>query len=147
MSDFLSIQEIVPLIEEQVENGGCFYLVPKGKSMLPTIKEGIDTVVLERATSLKRGDILLYRRKNGQYVLHRLVKIKNGNLTMCGDAQLDFEFNITEDDIIAMVTEIIRNGKSTKISSTKFKLCFKYICAKRKLKAFLLKSYKKIRKK
>ena len=139
MSDFLRIKEIVPLVQEQVECGGRFYLIPKGKSMLPTIKEGIDTVVLEKATSLKKGDILLYKRKNGQYVLHRLLKIKDGNLTMCGDAQLNLESDITERDVVAKVTEIIKQDKSILASSLKFKLSFKLITAKRILK----KLYKK----
>jgi hypothetical protein len=94
------------LVEEQVKVGGYFYLIPKGVSMLPTIKGDADTVTLEAPDSLKSGDIVLYKRENGQVVLHRIVKIIGDELTLCGDAQMDFELGIKADDVVARVREI-----------------------------------------
>jgi hypothetical protein len=102
----LNINEILPLVEEQVKVGGYFYLIPKGVSMLPTIKGDADTVTLEAPDSLKSGDIVLYKRENGQVVLHRIVKIIGDELTLCGDAQMDFELGIKADDVVARVREI-----------------------------------------
>jgi hypothetical protein len=102
----LNINEILPLVEEQVKVGGYFYLIPKGVSMLPTIKGDVDTVTLEAPDSLKSGDIVLYKRENGQVVLHRIVKIIGDELTLCGDAQMDFELGIKADDVVARVREI-----------------------------------------
>ncbi|MBQ5800338.1 MAG: S24/S26 family peptidase [Clostridia bacterium] len=106
MSLPLNINEILPLVEEQVKVGGYFYLIPKGVSMLPTIKGDADTVTLEAPDSLKSGDIVLYKRENGQVVLHRIVKIIGDELTLCGDAQMDFELGIKADDVVARVREI-----------------------------------------
>ena len=106
MSLPLNINEILPLVEEQVKVGGYFYLITKGVSMLPTIKGDVDTVTLEAPDSLKSGDIVLYKRENGQVVLHRIVKISGGELTLCGDAQMDFELGIKADDVVARVREI-----------------------------------------
>ena len=106
MSLPLNINEILPLVEEQVKVGGYFYLIPKGVSMLPTIKGDVDTVTLEAPDSLKSGDIVLYKRENGQVVLHRIVKIIGDELTLCGDAQMDFELGIKADDVVARVREI-----------------------------------------
>ena len=122
MPEYLEMNEIAPLISEAVKNGGCFYLSPKGKSMLPTIREGKDQVVLEEFVSFKKGDILLYRRKNGQFVLHRLVGFKNGKPIMCGDAQFALEYGISEDDIIARVSSIVRNKKQINVGSLSFKV-------------------------
>jgi hypothetical protein len=102
----LNINEILPLVEEQVKVGGYFYLIPKGVSMLPTIKGDVDTVTLEAPDSLKSGDIVLYKRENGQVVLHRIVKISGDELTLCGDAQMDFELGIKAGDVVARVREI-----------------------------------------
>ena len=122
MTECLELNEVAPLISEAVKNGGCFYLSPRGKSMLPTIREGKDTVVLEEFVSFKKGDILLYRRKNGQFVLHRLVGFKDGKPIMCGDAQFAPEYGISKDDIIARVSNIIRNKKQINVGSLSFKV-------------------------
>ena len=139
MSECFELSEISPLISEAVKNGGCFYLSPKGKSMHPTIREGKDKVILEEFISFKKGDILLYRRKNGQFVLHRLVGFKNGDPVMCGDAQHVLEYGISKEDIIARASVIIRKNKHINAGSISFKLFFAYISARRNALIFLHK--------
>ena len=61
----------------------------------------------------RRGDMLLYQRSSGQYVLHRVWKAeKDGTFTMVGDAQTELEHGIREEQIIAIVTSVVRKGKS-----------------------------------
>ena len=49
-------------------------LVITGNSMYPFLRHGRDTVYLQKVQRpLKKGDMVLYRRKNGQYILHRIV--------------------------------------------------------------------------
>ena len=141
MSESLELSEISPLISEAVKNGGCFYLSPKGKSMLPTIREGKDKVVLEEFISFKKGDILLYRRKNGQFVLHRLIGFEDGKPVMCGDAQHVLEYGISEEDIIARVSVIIRKNKQINAGSALFKLLSFCISARRNTFIFLRKLF------
>ena len=117
MSLPLNINEILPLVEEQVKSGGYFYLIPKGVSMLPTIKGDVDTVTLECPDSLKCGDIVLYKRESGQVVLHRIVKISGDELTLCGDAHTDFEVGIKADDVVARVKEIKKGERIIKRGS------------------------------
>jgi SOS-response transcriptional repressor LexA len=117
----LNIKDIVPLVEEQINSGGYFYLVPKGVSMLPTIKGDVDTVTLEKADELKKGDIVLYGRENGQIVLHRIVSIKGDSLILSGDAQIELEHGIKKSDVIARVCEIKKGERIIKRSSFEFK--------------------------
>ncbi|MBR5020759.1 MAG: S24/S26 family peptidase, partial [Oscillospiraceae bacterium] len=79
----------------------------------PFLISGRDTVHLSRLERpARRGDILLYRRDNGDYVLHRVRRVeKDGTLTIIGDAQTELEHGIREDQIIAVVTSVIRKGK------------------------------------
>ena len=88
-------------------------LVVSGRSMTPFLIDGRDTVYLSRLERpARRGDILLYQRASGQYVLHRVWKVeKDGTFTMVGDAQTELEPGIREDQIIAIVTLVLRKGK------------------------------------
>ena len=76
-TETMELSLLLPLIEEVLAQGGEFELHPRGKSMLPAIREGRDTVMLSRATPpYTRGDLLLYRRTNGTFVLHRVVRVE-----------------------------------------------------------------------
>ena len=61
----------------------------KGSSMVPFFREG-DTVYLDSVPpKLHVGDIVLYTRASGDYILHRIVSVSsNGRFTILGDAQL-----------------------------------------------------------
>lgn len=112
MSEF-SMEKLAPLITEVVGEGGEFRLYPKGTSMRPLLRQGIDSVALASLNrSPKRGDILLYRRENGQYVLHRLMRrAKNGDLCFSGDNHMALEHGIAETQVLAVVTAIFRGEK------------------------------------
>ena len=87
-------------------------LIISGYSMTPFLMHGRDTVYLSRLERQpKRGDMLLYRRDTGAYVLHRVVRVEAGICTMVGDAQTMLEPGIRPDQIIAIVTAVDRKGK------------------------------------
>lgn len=87
-------------------------LIVSGSSMSPFLIHGRDTVYLSRLTRpARRGDILLYQRRNGAYILHRVWKVENDSCTMVGDAQVDLEPGIRDDQIIAIVTAADRKGR------------------------------------
>ena len=100
------MEEIYPFIEESIKDGGQFVLFPRGTSMNPTIYEGKDCVVLTEIKEAKQFDIVLYKRKSGQFVLHRIMKIKDGKYIMCGDNQYIFENDIEENQLLAVVSEV-----------------------------------------
>ena len=79
------INSLIPLIEKAMEENGTVRLYPHGKSMLPMIREGIDSVVLQRPDEIEENDIVLFIDKNGDYTLHRVTKIKNGVYHIYGD--------------------------------------------------------------
>ena len=107
----LSMSELTPLISEIVDNGGSADITVTGNSMLPMLKDRVSRVRLAKADELKKGDIPLYRRDNGTFVLHRIVGIDSDSYTMCGDNQWHVEKNIRRDQIVAVVTDYCRNGK------------------------------------
>lgn len=112
MSEF-SMEQLAPLIAEVIDDGGEFRLYPRGTSMRPLIRQGIDSVALVLPkTEPKRGDILLYQRSDGQYVLHRLMRYeKDGTLCFSGDNHKDLEYGISNEQIIATVAAVFRREK------------------------------------
>ena len=120
----IPLSELLPLIEEVLKRNGEFELHPRGQSMLPTIKEGRDTVLLSRATPpYQRGDLLLYRRKNGIFVLHRVVKAeKDGTLSFRGDNQYFIERDIAPSQVIAAVKRYYRAGKEIRTDAMSTKI-------------------------
>lgn len=87
-------------------------LVISGSSMTPFLASGRDTVYLSAISEpLKRGDMVLYRRDNGRYVLHRILRVNGDSYTMVGDAQSVPEPGIRREQILAIVTAVRRKEK------------------------------------
>jgi len=99
-------------LTEILKSGGSVPLIVTGTSMTPYLRNGRDTVILQKTDHLKTGKILFFRRNNGDFVLHRVRKLlPNGRLLMNGDAQNWCEI-ITKDQILAEAIRIRRkNGK------------------------------------
>ena len=95
-----------------LESGKTVQLKPQGFSMYPILYPGRDEAVIEKAdiSSLKRGDVILYRRDEGKLVLHRIWKIKNGGFYTVGDNQCEIEGPLRADQIKGKLIAIIRKG-------------------------------------
>ena len=93
---------LMPEYEALLREGAELPLVVSGGSMLPFLAPGRDSVLLKAPDRpLRRGDIVFYRRRNGMYVLHRLLRIRDGACWMVGDAQTLVEGPLSEDCICA----------------------------------------------
>ncbi|MBQ4598296.1 MAG: S24/S26 family peptidase [Clostridia bacterium] len=103
MHETVALADLYPLIADVIAEGGSFRLYPRGKSMEPMLHEGRDSVLLGAADTIEVGDVLLYRRENGAFVLHRLIERRDGTLTMCGDNQRELEHGIAEHQVLAKV--------------------------------------------
>ena len=136
MAKQFSMAELEPLIREVLSNGSTFTLMPRGTSMLPLIREGQDSVSLSPLPDeITPGDVVLYKRDKGQFVLHRVMKVKNGLFTICGDNQVVFEKGIMQGHIIASVTALIRDGEEIVFSENeKYKTYTKKILKEKKRK-------------
>ena len=87
-------------------------LVISGSSMTPFLAPGRDTVYLSRVEKpLRKGDMVLYRRHNGRYILHRVFKAEPDGYIMVGDAQTQLEPGISPEQVCAVVTAVSRKGR------------------------------------
>jgi hypothetical protein len=113
MARVLDTQEYLDMVCEILRQGETSVAVPvAGGSMIPFLHHG-DTVYLDLPRfPLKRGDILLYTRANGQYILHRVFQVNSdGSLWMVGDAQSQLEYLPNRDCVHAMVTSARHKGR------------------------------------
>jgi len=104
--------EVTPLIEETLQGGGEVAFTPAGHSMFPMLRNRQDKIILVQASEqLKKYDIPLYRRGNGQFVLHRVVAVKKDGYTLCGDNQWQVEYGIRHEQIVGVVKAFYRGDK------------------------------------
>lgn len=117
-----SMDELMPVIVERLSEGQSVCFSPKGVSMLPMLRQGIDTVTLSPIRkSIKKYDIPLYKRDNGKYVLHRVIKC--GETYVCiGDNQFHKESGIRHDQFIAVVSAFSRGNKEYSVTDFSYKV-------------------------
>ena len=110
-----SAEALMPVFREQLEAGHTIRFSPKGVSMLPMLREGKDSVELSPLPEkLRKYDVVLYQRDNGQYVLHRI--IRTGRTYTCmGDNQFTPEPGLRRDQMIAVVTAFCREEKQYRV--------------------------------
>ncbi len=109
-----SEKDVMPLVEECLACGMDVRMKVSGISMTPILHNIKDSVVLTKTDRVKKYDIVLYKRTNGKYILHRIIGRKKGAFVMAGDFETEKEYPVYEDMIIAKVTSFCRNGKDYK---------------------------------
>ncbi|MBE6933607.1 MAG: hypothetical protein E7462_00915 [Ruminococcaceae bacterium] len=118
----VQLEQIMPLIRQQLASGESVKFTPQGTSMRPTIWGGRDQVVLSPLPGkLKKYDIPLYLRDNGHFVLHRIVKVSQC-YTCVGDNQVEYEHGVRQDQLIAVVTAFVRKGKLHSVNSLDYRI-------------------------
>lgn len=110
----VAFEELMPLIEDSFRQGLTVTLPVTGYSMRPLFLHKRDSVILTACDpcSLKRGDVPLYRRDNGQFVLHRIIRVYEDTYTLTGDAQWELEIGLPKENVIALMTGFVRKGKT-----------------------------------
>lgn len=115
--------DFFPVVEEVVRAGGRVNITVTGNSMYPMLRDRADSVLLAAPPErLKRFDLPLYRRDSGDYVLHRVLHVKNGAYTMCGDNQTALEEGIRREQIVAVAQSFCRSGKTISCSNPLYRI-------------------------
>lgn len=138
-------KDLVPIMKEQINSGKTVTFSPKGTSMLPLIRQGRDSVTLEKITRpLKRHDIVFYQRDNGQYVLHRIVKIGE-TITCVGDNQFTLEKGLRHDQMFAVVSAYLRDGKAHSINNFPYRVYCVLLYSLRPFRRFFYKVRRRLK--
>ncbi len=118
----IRLELLMPLIKERLAAGHSVRFSPKGTSMLPMLRQGIDSIVLSPLPeTLGKYDLPLYQRDNGQFVLHRIVAVGE-NYTCIGDNQFALERGVRPDQMIGVVTAFYRGEKRHSVTESSHRL-------------------------
>ena len=135
------LEQMLPLIQERLAAGESVQFSPKGTSMRPTIYGWRDQVVLSPLPEkLEKYDLPLYRRDDGQFVLHRIVKVEE-TFTCIGDNQFIYEPGVRQDQMLALATGFYRKGKYYSCDGKGYKLYVRLWCGSRPLRHFVHCAY------
>ena len=111
--------QYVSALRELTEEGKEVSMRIAGNSMSPFLVHERDYIRFRKPErELKVGDMVFFQRENGQFVMHRICKVKPEGYYIIGDAQTDVEGPVKDSQIFAIITQVMRKGKW--IDSTDF---------------------------
>lgn len=120
--------------EQAIKKYGFYIATPIGTSMMPLLRERIDTVKLVAPNNLKKHDVVLYMRNDKTLVLHRIIRVKDDLFTMCGDNQFMLEKNIKRRQIIAVMEGFYRGEEYIPSTNKTYQKYVKKTIRKRPIK-------------
>ena len=103
----------IGVLKELLADGKQVSLAVTGSSMEPFLTGGRDQVLLVPVKHpLKKGDLVLFQRENGAYVLHRILRVTSRGCILIGDGQQETEGPIQRERILGVAERALRNGES-----------------------------------
>lgn len=105
--------EYMSALRSLTDQGHSVSVLISGGSMSPFLAGGRDTVFFSKPDSpLRRGDIVFYTRPGGQYVMHRIRRVRrDGLLDIIGDAQTQTETGVLPAQVFARADAVCRKGQ------------------------------------
>lgn len=111
-------------VEALLIAGETVQFKPSGYSMYPLLVPGRDEVVVAPVGEhrLRRGDVVLYRRKDSILVWHRIWKVKEDGFYLVGDNQKEIEGPLEREQILGITKGMIRKGKYFSYDKTSYRM-------------------------
>ena len=122
--------EIMTLLCERLDAGQKVpNLTFAGISMLPMLRQGKDSVELAPLPErLKKYDLPLYRGENGNYVMHRVVEVREDCYICLGDNTYHYE-RVAPERMAAVVCAFNRAGKRISVENRWYQMYCRVWCA------------------
>lgn len=110
--------------EEYLEKNGTLIYRNIGVSMLPLLKQGRDLFIVEKKTEnrCKKYDVVLFKRFDNKYVLHRVIKVNKDDYTIRGDNCVNKEYGVKDEDILGVMTSFVRKGKTYTVDNRLYRI-------------------------
>lgn len=126
--------------EEILAQRGYLVYTNVGSSMMPLLRERQDIIEIRKKESgrCKKYDVVLYRR-NGQYILHRILRVLPDEYVIAGDNNSFLDPNVTDADILGVMKRVIRDGKDITMDNLGYRLYVHLWCDCYPLRMFLLR--------
>ena len=115
--------------EEILKRDGKLCYSFRGVSMLPMLRQDRDLVVIQPTGGqcLAPLDVALYKRGE-QYVLHRVISLKEGGYIFRGDNTYSPEY-VPEDQVLGVLSSFVRNGREYAVTDPRYLRYARFWCA------------------
>ena len=108
--------------EELLNKDGYIVYTNVGASMMPLLRQRRDIIEIRPVSGrVKKYDVVLYK-VGEKYILHRVLKVCHNDYVICGDHNIRCEYGITDEQIMGVMTRVIRDGKSIYPTDWRYKL-------------------------
>lgn len=107
---------------ESVLNERGFLVYPNvGTSMMPLLRQGKDLMEIRKkpAGRCNKYDAVLYKRGE-RYILHRILKVREHDYIIVGDNCWRREFGIKDEQILGVLTGVMRDGKRIDVNDMRY---------------------------
>lgn len=126
-------------IEDVLLKDGYVIHAVEGDSMMPMLDQSTDLVKITPILGrLKKGDLPLYKRPSGQYVLHRIIAVRKKYCITCGDNRSLTE-KVPYGWMIGVMQGYYKNGRYIPADDKDYLAYVKKMCLRRGVIGFLLK--------
>jgi len=133
-------------IINQLEEKGFVVSKVRGVSMWPLLNQKNTTVYIEKATTFKKYDCILFMRANKDLILHRILKVHKDYYMVCGDNQAYLE-KVYPLQIKGKLLEYYKHGKTKQLKGLFYQIYLRFMLFTRPLRIcreFLKKVVKKV---
>ena len=115
--------ELLALIRDRLGAGQIVRYLPfRGVSMMPMLRQGVDTVELSPLPEkMKKYDLPVYQYPSGKVVMHRIVDVKDDCYICLGDNTYVYE-RVTPDMMIGLVSAFKRGDKRIEVTNPAYRL-------------------------
>lgn len=115
-------------IEEGIKTNGYHLSTIVGDSMMPLLRNRRDMVkIVPVEGKLKKYDLPLFKRPTGEYVLHRIVKVKKDCYIICGDNRFLRE-RVPFEWIVGVTAYIYRDEVEVPVDNPEYVAYVKRVC-------------------
>lgn len=109
-------------LEKEILSGNLVVAMTSGDSMEPLLFHQDTRVVIRKADGiLKKGDLPVYRRPSGQFVMHRIVRVEGAYYYTRGDNRCGSE-QVPREWVLGVVTEIYRKKRHIFVTDQRYRL-------------------------
>ena len=139
MEQTVSLTQLGEFVKETLLGGKSVEMVVTGNSMFPLFVNKRDTVKISPVKKLKKRQICFYQTIDGQFMLHRIVKLSDNGVFFVGDNRIVIEKELPKERVYGVVTEYVRRGKRKSVKCLFHKIYSFIWCVNIKARPRLLK--------
>lgn len=131
--------------EDMLEEKGAFVYTNVGRSMQPLLRQQRDVIEIKKKDTerCKKYDVVLYKRGD-IYVLHRILRVLPDGYIIAGDHNVFVETDIKDENILGVMTKVIRDGKTITPDNVLYKMYVHLWCDFYPLRMCILRNKWKI---